>query len=86
LKREGIYTVLPVIVISAKIQKPELELPESDRPSLAAGLLDSLPGVPVEKDESHTEAVRRAEEWNHDLYACLAHDKFFELAGRPVRR
>ncbi len=86
MKREGICTILPVIVTSTEIEKPELELPESDRPRVGADLLDSLPGVPVEKDESHTEAVQRTEEWNHDLYACLAHDKFFELAGRPVRR
>lgn len=86
MKREGVCASLPVIVTFADIEKPELELPESDRPRLAADLLDSLPGVPVEKDESHAEAVLLAEEWNHDLYACLAHDKFFELAGRPVRR
>ncbi len=86
MKREGISAILPITVTFAEMEKLKLELPESDRPSLAADLLDSLPGVPVEKDESHAEAVRRAEEWNHDLYACLAHDKFFELAGRPVRR
>ena len=86
LKWEGICAILPGIVTFAELEKLKLELPESDRPCLAADLLDSLPGVPVEKDESLAEAVGRAEEWNHDLYACLAHDKFFELAGRPVRR
>ena len=54
MKRARICAILPVIVKCAEIEKPELKLPESDRPRLVADLLDSLPGVAVEKDESHT--------------------------------
>lgn len=50
----------------AEIEALALKLPESDRAKLAAGMLDSLPGVLVEEDEGLAEAVRRSEEIGGD--------------------
>jgi hypothetical protein len=74
------------MVTPAEVEILALNLPESDRAKLAANLLNSLPGVRFEEDKSHADAVRRAEEKSYELYACLAHDKFFEVVGLPVLR
>jgi len=39
------------MVALAEIEKLVSQLPESDRAKLAAGLLDSLPGILVEDDD-----------------------------------
>ena len=45
-----------------KIQETALTLPEADRASLAAVLLDSLPRVLVDSDDGLAEAKRRDRE------------------------
>jgi hypothetical protein len=41
------------------VEKLALELPEKERASLAASLLDSLPGILADEDEGVAEALRR---------------------------
>ncbi|HRQ87934.1 MAG TPA: addiction module protein [Bacteroidia bacterium] len=55
----------------ADIQKCALDLPDSDRASLAAELLVSLPAILVEEDDGISEAMRRSKELDEDpLMAC----------------
>ena len=42
-----------------EIEKLALDLPERERATLAANLLDSLPGILSEEDEGVAEALRR---------------------------
>ena len=42
-----------------EIEKLALELPEQERATLAANLLESLPGILSDEDEGLTEAMRR---------------------------
>lgn len=72
------------MVTLAEIEMMAFKLPESDRAKLAAGLLDSLPGVLVEDDEGLTEALRRSEEMDRDPSACLTHEEFLKALGRPA--
>jgi hypothetical protein len=66
----------------AEIEALALKLPEADRAKLAAGMLDSLPGVLVEEDEGLAEALRRSEEMDRDPSACLTHEEFLKAVGR----
>ena len=72
----------PAMVNLAEIEALALKLPESDRAKLAAGMLDSLPGVLVEEDEGLAEALRRSEEMDRDPSACLTHEEFLKAVGR----
>jgi putative addiction module component (TIGR02574 family) len=47
-----------------EIEKLALKLPEQERATLAANLLDSLPGVLSDEDEGVAEALRRDAEMN----------------------
>ena len=72
----------PPMVNLAEIEALALKLPESDRAKLAAGMLDSLPGVLVEENEGLAEALRRSEEMDRDPSACLTHEPFLKAVGR----
>jgi len=56
------------------IEKLALDLPEQQRATLAASLLDSLPAVLSDDDEGIAEALRRDAEMNtkSDQYISLA--------------
>ena len=70
------------MVTLAEIASMAMQLPEDDRAKLAAGLLDSLPGVLVDDDEGLAEAHRRSEEMDRDPEACLTHEEFLKALGR----
>jgi len=72
------------MVTLAEIETLAFGLPESDRAKLAAGLLDSLPGVLVDEDEGLAEALRRSEEMDRDPSVCLSHEEFLKALGRPA--
>ncbi|HVQ37859.1 MAG TPA: addiction module protein [Pyrinomonadaceae bacterium] len=57
-----------------EIEKLALNLPEQERATLAASLLDSLPGVLSDEDEGVAEALRRDAEMdkNPDQAITLA--------------
>ena len=57
------------------IEKLALNLPEKERATLAANLLESLPGVLSDEDEGIAEALRRDAELeaNPDRAISLAH-------------
>lgn len=76
----------PAMVNLAEIEALALKLPESDRAKLAAGMLDSLPGVLVEEDDGLAEALRRSEEMDRDPSACLTHEEFLKAVVRHHRR
>lgn len=65
-----------------EIESLALSLSNSDRARLAAGLLDSLPGVLDDEDEGVAEALRRSEEMDRDPSMCLSHDEFIKALGR----
>jgi hypothetical protein len=48
------------------IEKLALDLPEDQRATLAASLLDSLPGILSDEDEGIAEALRRDGEMNSE--------------------
>ena len=66
----------------AEIEALALKVPESDRAKLAAGMLDSLPGVLVEDDEGLAEALRRSEEMDRNPLVGLTHEEFLNALGR----
>jgi putative addiction module component (TIGR02574 family) len=49
-----------------EVEKLALDLPEKDRATLAANLLESLPGVLSDEDEGVAEALRRDAEMEAD--------------------
>jgi putative addiction module component (TIGR02574 family) len=49
-----------------EVEKLALDLPEKDRATLAANLLESLPGVLSDEDEDVAEALRRDAEIETD--------------------
>ena len=49
-----------------EIEKLALNLPEQEHATLAANLLDSLPGVLSDEDEGVAEALRRDAEMNEN--------------------
>jgi len=72
------------MVALAEIEKLVSQLPESDRAMLAAGLLDSLPGILVEDDDGLAEAHRRSEEMDRDPSVCLNHVEVLKAVGREA--
>jgi len=65
-----------------EIQKSALELPDSDRATLAAELLGSLPAVLVEDDDGIAEARRRSKELDEDPSAGCTWDEIKRGLGR----
>jgi putative addiction module component (TIGR02574 family) len=49
-----------------EVEKLALDLPEQERATLAANLLDSLPGILSDEDEGVAEALRRNAEIEAD--------------------
>jgi len=49
-----------------EVEKLALDLPEKERATLAANLLDSLPGILSDEDEGTAEALRRDAEVEAD--------------------
>ena len=49
-----------------EVEKLALDLPEKERATLAANLLDSLPGILSDEDEGTAEALRRDAELEAD--------------------
>ena len=72
------------MVTLAEIEKLVYQLPESDRAKLAAGLLDSLPGILVEEDDGLAEAHRRSEEMDRDPSVCLNNVEVLKAVGREA--
>lgn len=70
------------MVTLTEIESLAFKLSESDRAKLAAGLLDSLPGVLIDEDEGAAEALRRSEEMDRDPSVCLSHDELLKALGR----
>jgi Putative addiction module component len=75
--------ILPMVTL-AEIETLAFSLPESDRAKLAAGLLDSLPGVLDDDDDGLAEALRRSEEMDRDPSACVNHEEFLKALGRSA--
>ena len=50
----------------SEVEKLALDLPEQQRATLAANLLESLPGILSDQDEGMAEALRRNEEIDVD--------------------
>lgn len=80
----NIEIIICGMVTLAEIESLIYGLPESDRAKLAAGLLDSLPGILVEEDDGLAEANRRSEEMDRDPSVCLTHDEFLKAVGRTA--
>ncbi len=59
-----------------EIEKLALDLPERDRATLAASLLDSLPPILDDEDEGIAEALRRDEEMDADPTLAISFDSF----------
>ncbi|MGA7880522.1 MAG: hypothetical protein WCC08_21140 [Terrimicrobiaceae bacterium] len=58
------------------VEKLALELPESQRATLALHMLDSLPGLFAESDEGIAEATRRDAEMDADSGIAVSMDDF----------
>lgn len=65
-----------------EIQKRAMDLPDSDRASLAANLLISLPAVLVDEDDGIAEARRRSKELNGDPSAGCSWLEIKQALGR----
>ncbi len=65
-----------------EIQKRAMVLPDSDRASLAADLLMSLPGVLVDADDGIAEARRRSKELDEDPTAGCSWQEIKQVLGR----
>lgn len=55
-----------------EIEKLALDLPDKERATLVANLLDSLPGILSEEDEGVAEALRRDAEANANPDATVS--------------
>ena len=66
----------------AEVQKCALAMPNSDRASLAAELLESLPAVLVEEDEGVAEALRRSKELDEDPSMGCSWEEVKQALGR----
>ena len=55
-----------------EIEKLALDLPDKERATLVANLLDSLPGILSEEDEGVAEALRRDAEVNENSDATIS--------------
>ena len=65
-----------------EIQRRAHALLESERASLAAGLLASLPPVLVEEDDGVAEAMRRSREMDADPSLACSWDEIKQALGR----
>jgi len=65
-----------------EIQRSAYDLPDSDRATLAMGLLASLPAVLVEDDDGIAEAVRRSRELDEDASHGRSWDEIKLALGR----
>ncbi len=65
-----------------ELQKHAMELPDSDRASLAADLLISLPAVLVQEDDGIAEARRRSKELDEDPSAGCSWLEIKQALGR----
>jgi hypothetical protein len=70
------------MVTLAEIEAMAFQLPEGDRAKLAAGILETLPGVLIDEDEGVAEALLRSEEMDRDPAACLSHEEFLNAVRR----
>ena len=66
-----------------EVQKLALDLPERERATLAANLLDSLPPILHDKDEGIAEALRRDAEMDADPSLAIP---FEEIDARVRNR
>lgn len=64
-----------------EIQKCALELPDSDRASLATELLISLPSVLLDEDDGFAEARRRSKELDEDPSAGCSWQEIKQALG-----
>jgi hypothetical protein len=64
------------MVTLSEIEALALQLPESDRAKLAAGMLDSLSAVLSDDDGGLAEARRRSEEMDRNPAVSLSHEEF----------
>lgn len=65
-----------------ELQKRAMELPDSDRASLAADLLISLPAVLVDEDDGVVEARHRSKELDEDPSAGCSWLEIKQALGR----
>ena len=65
-----------------ELQQRALELPDSDRATLAAELLTSLPAVLVDDDDGIAEARRRSKELDEDPSAGCSWLEIKQALGR----
>jgi len=65
-RTEGPGVILYTMATIFEIEKLALNLPEQERATLAANLLNSLPGVLSDEDEGVAEALRRDGEINEN--------------------
>jgi putative addiction module component (TIGR02574 family) len=59
-----------------EIEKPALDLPEKDRATLIANLLNSLPPILSDEDEGIDEALRRDAELDADPSKAISGAEF----------
>lgn len=65
-----------------ELRKHAMELPDSDRASLAADLLVSLPAVLVDEDDGIGEARRRSKELDEDPSVGCSWQEIKQALGR----
>ena len=65
-----------------ELQMRALELPDSDRATLAAELLVSLPAVLVDEDDGIAEAIRRSKELDENPSMGCSWDEIKRSFGR----
>ena len=73
---EGHDYILTGMTTLTAVEKVALELPESQRATLALHMLDSLPGLFAESDEGIAEATRRDAEMDADSGIAVSMDDF----------
>lgn len=70
------------LVTFEELQMRALELPDSDRATLAAELLVSLPAVLVDEDDGIAEAMRRSKELDENPSMGCSWDEIKKSFGR----
>ena len=66
----------------ADIEREAMKLPDRDRASLAARLLDSLPAVLSDDDDGLAEAIRRSEEMDRNPEAAMTLEEVRQAVKR----
>ena len=66
----------------SEIEQAAMKLPDGDRASLAARLLDSLPAVLFDEDDGVAEAIRRDAEMDRDPAASITLEEVLQAARR----